>query len=144
MTFYLYEMRHHDPKFNAQRNLQGRTHYVDDDTLKYHKSRVLSTHVLDGGLLLAIVTSDSTDFHNKKREFRYAIFDVFGTCVARPELGLGFKSELLAKKAMFAVAQELNAVALTREGMASRRRAVQRDLKRLSEDIKNLKSAGKV
>ncbi|KAH2035914.1 hypothetical protein KXW51_006159, partial [Aspergillus fumigatus] len=75
----LFRTESHDPKTNAQRNLCGRTHYVDDDNLRFHKSRVISARVVDNGLLFAIVTSDALDFENRKRGFRYVIFDVFGT-----------------------------------------------------------------
>lgn len=37
----LYRNESSDAKTNAQRNLCGRTHYVDEDTLRWHKSRVL-------------------------------------------------------------------------------------------------------
>ena len=75
-----------DPKFNAQRNLAGKTHYVDDDTLRWHKSRVLGTAILHGGLLLRVTCSDALDMHNTKRGYRCAVFDVFGTAVSRPDL----------------------------------------------------------
>jgi len=75
-----------DPKHNAQRNLNGKTHYVDDDTLRWHKSRVLSALELHGGLLFRIVCSDALDMHNTKRGFRAVVFDVFGTTIDRPTL----------------------------------------------------------
>lgn len=75
-----------DPKYDAQRNLRGKTHYVDDDTLRFHKSRVLSSARLEDGLILRIVTSDALDMHNTKRGFRAVCFDVFGTTVSRPSL----------------------------------------------------------
>lgn len=75
-----------DPKYNAQRNLSGKTHYVDDDTLRFHKSRVLSAQAIHGGLLFRIITSDALDMHNTKRGFRAVVFDVFGTTIDRPKL----------------------------------------------------------
>lgn len=74
------------PKYNAQRNLRGKTHYVDDDTLRWHKSRVLDAHTLHAGLLFRIVCCDSLDMHNTKRGFRAVVFDVFGTTIDRPKL----------------------------------------------------------
>ncbi len=35
----LYRSESNNPKWNAQSNLSGRTHYVDEDTLRWHKSR---------------------------------------------------------------------------------------------------------
>lgn len=75
-----------DPKHNAQRNLAGKTHYVDDDTLRWHKSRVLGTTTLHNGLLFRVTCSDALDMNNSKRGFRCAVFDVFGTCISRPAL----------------------------------------------------------
>lgn len=88
----LYRNESSDPKRNAQRNLQGRTHYVDDDTLRFHKSRILSARHVDGGLLFAIVTSDATDYQGKTRGFRYVVFDLFGTVLDRPALEDCYKS----------------------------------------------------
>lgn len=75
-----------DPKHNAQRNLSGKTHYVDDDTLRWHKSRVLGTATLHGGLLFRVTCSDALDMNNTRRGFHCAVFDVFGTTVNRPDL----------------------------------------------------------
>ena len=47
----LYQSESSTPKYNAQRNLQGRTHYVDEDTLKFHKSRIISEHDSCNGLI---------------------------------------------------------------------------------------------
>lgn len=75
-----------DAKYNAQRNLSGITHYVDDDTLRFHKSRLQCASTLANGLLFYICTSDALDMHNTKRGFRYVVFDLFGTTVSRPGL----------------------------------------------------------
>ncbi len=63
----LYEKRHYMPRENAQNNLIGRTHYVDDDSLRFHKSKILSTYVTDGGLLFTLIESCSLDYNNSKR-----------------------------------------------------------------------------
>lgn len=74
----LYRDESSDHKRNAQRNLMGRTHYVDDDTLRFHKSRVLSATVEAGGLLFAIIESCAATYDGSKRGFRPVIFDLFG------------------------------------------------------------------
>jgi len=54
-----------DPKTNAQRNLMGRTHYVDDATLRFHASRVTNNRNnrrADNSLVL----------HGSLRQFRLA------------------------------------------------------------------------
>ena len=102
-----------NPKWNAQRNLSGRTHYVDDDTLRFHKSRVLSARHTDDGLLFAIVTSDALDMHNTKRGFRYVIFDVFGNTLDRPKLEDAFRSSEKATQAMWDALNAIDAKAVT-------------------------------
>lgn len=87
-----------DPKFNAQRNLSGKTHYVDEETLRWHKSRVLSCRPLHGGLLLRIACSDALDMNNTKRGFRAVVFDVFGETVSRPDLEHAAKTKDAAIK----------------------------------------------
>lgn len=81
-----FDTKSSDAKYNAQRNLSGLTHYVDDDTLRFHKSRVQCASTLANGLLFYICTSDALDMHNSRRGFRYVVFDVFGTTVSRPDL----------------------------------------------------------
>ena len=87
-----------DPKCDAQRNLRGKTHYVDDDTLRFHKSRVLSSARLHGGLLLRVTTSDALDPENRSRGYRAVIFDVFGTVIERPTLAEAKKTQAAALK----------------------------------------------
>lgn len=121
----LYRDQTGNPLWMAQRNLAGRTHYVDDDTLRFHKSRVLSCHITDGGLLLAIITSDAADYAGATREFRPVIFDVFGTVIERPKLGEGYKTRAQASKAMWAALNALDAPTITREAAARYQRQVQ-------------------
>lgn len=82
----LYSCKSDDPKRDAQRNLLGRTHYVDDDTLRCYHSRILSAQSMYDGLLFRIVCSDALDMHNTKRGFRAVVFDVFGTVIFRPSM----------------------------------------------------------
>ena len=65
---------------DAKRNLQGRTHYVDDDTMRYFKSRILRSHVSPSGLHYIIQESLPHPDHDK-RVRRNVVFDVFGTVV---------------------------------------------------------------
>lgn len=140
----LYQTESYDVKINAQRNLQGRTHYVDDDTLKYHKSRVMSCHVVDGGLLLALVMSDALDYNNTKRGFRFVVFDVFGNVVERQTFDEAFKTSKAAKAAMWEYLNTVNAVKITREAMKSHAKQVKREHARLREDMKRIKAEGKI
>lgn len=124
----LYRNESGDPKTNAQRNLCGRTHYVDDGTLRWHKSRVLRARVADGGLLFWIITSDALDMNNTKRGFRYVIFDLFGTTLVRPDLEHAFSKRATCEKAMWAALNVIDAVAHTRE-------AIERSIKSYAEEM---------
>jgi len=122
-------------KFNAQRNLSGRTHYVDDDTLKWHKSRVLSARATDNGLLFAIVTSDALDMHNTKRGYRFVIFDLFGHVLERPDLENTFSSSRAAEKAMWKALNAIDAKAHTIKAIAESRKHYAEEMDRLEEEV---------
>jgi len=116
----LYGCESGDPKTNAQRNLVGRTHYVDDDTLRWHKSRICSSGKLHGGLLFRVICSDAMDMHNTKRGFRVAVFDVFGTCVSRPELENASRTSEAAHNV--SMAETIDLMAHYRQAIAERLR----------------------
>ena len=86
---------------NAQLNLEGRTHFASDSSLKYFGSRINSAHETASGLLFYIIESSFLDFDKTKRGFRYAIFDIFGDCVARLDIEAAFKTSEQARKAMY-------------------------------------------
>jgi len=138
----LYRNEASDPKSNAQRNLCGRTHYVDDDTLRYHKSRVISSRHTDGGLLFAVVTSDAKDYENRSRGFRFVIFDVFGNVVQR-DTDQWFRKSEQATKAMWEALNALDAADLTHK--AIERAIVQHasEMERLERDIERLATQDK-
>ena len=110
-----------DAKANAQRNLSGRTHYVDDDTLRYFRARILSTRVVDDGLLFAMVESASGDMNHTTRIFRYVIFDIFGTVIERPDIEASWKSSPPVEKAMWRALNAIDAVKVTREAIERHR-----------------------
>ena len=126
------------PKANAQRNLAGRTHYVDDDTLKYHKSRIMSARALERGLLFGLVTLDALNAENTKRGFRYVVFDVFGYVVARVDLESAYRSRQKAAEAMYAWLETADAAALTRDAIERERRAFDAELTRLNATVNQI------
>lgn len=132
-----------NPRFNAQRNLDGRTHYVDDNTLRWHKSRVLSARSTDNGLLFAITTSDALDMHNTSRGYRYVIFDLFGHVLSRPDLEHAYKRHEQAQKAMWAALDEIDAVAVTREAIAQAERDYARETAELRSEVDKIANQNK-
>jgi hypothetical protein len=130
----LYRNESSNPKTNAQRNLCGRTHYVDDDTLRFHKSRIISARHTDNGLLFAIVTSDALDFDNSKRGFRFVIFDVFGTVLERTKLEYAYRRSDQATKEMWAVLNSIDAKHVTLA-------AIERQERQHAEEMAALRSS---
>jgi hypothetical protein len=70
-------------KHKAQRALMGRTPYVDTDTLRWHKARVLEAFVIHHGLFFVVRESVALDSNNGKRGQRGVVFDVWGAIVHR-------------------------------------------------------------
>jgi hypothetical protein len=138
---YLYENKSSYPLPNAQQNLMGRTHYVDPDTLRFHKSKVLAAHVVDNGLLFAIITSDSLNYENTKRGFRYVIFNLFGTVLDRPKLDEAFKSRDKASKAMWAAINQLDAKQITLDGIANAERHFRMEMDDLRKRLDQMQAA---
>jgi len=139
MNTNLYERKsHYSAKYDAQLNLQGRTYYVDDDTLKFHKAKVLETRAHDNGLLFSIVESCALDPNGHKRGFRYVIFDLFGTVLDRPDLQSTYSSSLRARKAMYEALNKIDAKAITLAGIENRRRVLKLDDDYILERLKRI------
>lgn len=146
----LYERKNDDAKYNAQRNLIGRTHYVDEDTLSFHKSRVLIARAEFGGLLFYIINSDAADMDNTKRVFRGVVFDVFGTVLDRPTLEEGFSTRAGAEKRVDEL--QIDLVAHYRAAIGQQIRSREREVEEfkaaleaisLSAEAKETATAGK-
>ena len=89
----LYKDRYYsDPTAQAQDQLTGRTHYVDPDTLRFHHSRILRARPVCSGLFFRIVESCAADYENKKRVFRFVIFDIWGNVVERQNFDNSYSS----------------------------------------------------
>lgn len=115
-----------DTKYDAQRNLRGRTHYCDEDTLKFHHSRITGGHIEHSGLVYVLTTSDALDMHNTRRGFRSVVFDVFGTVLSRPDLEHASNTSHQAQKV--AEAFECDLLAHYKEAIESRIRNQKQDL----------------
>jgi len=108
----LYKDESYKPKVNAQRNLQGRTHYVDDDTLRFHFSRIRRARPEKDGLLFSIIESVALDYQNQKRGYRYVVFDIFGHVVSRLELEYCVKNLRAAQRELEASLKRIDAIAV--------------------------------
>lgn len=96
----LYQDRYFsNAKHHAQEALQGRTHYVDDSTLKFFSARITEARPIMDGLFYEIMESTSKDMNNTARGFRVVVFDVFGETVYRPDLSELRSTSAAARKA---------------------------------------------
>lgn len=136
----LYESKSSYAKRDAQRNLDGRTHYVEDDTLRFHHSRVLSRRILAEGLFYEICCSDGLDWENRRRGFRVTTFDVFGTALGRPDLEHSSNSSRQAWKA--SEAMDLDAVKHYAEALQSKVHYAQEEVAKLEKSLEAVKGIG--
>jgi hypothetical protein len=67
------------PDYNAERNLDGRTHFCDPATRKAFKSRVLDSGMTEDKLVFWLVESNRSKPFDSARNKRFVAFDVFGT-----------------------------------------------------------------
>lgn len=119
-----YERKNYsNAKYDAQLNLEGRTSYVDDDTLRFHKARIHSTYVADNGLLFALIESVAADPNGRERGFRHVIFDITGRVLNRPSLDSLEKTSDTAIENMWHELNAIDAKAVTREGLEQYERA---------------------
>jgi hypothetical protein len=75
-----------DHKRNAQENLKGRTHYAEEETLRFFHARIVSSAADQNGLFFKMVESIALDYDNNRRGFRVVMFDLFGQVIYRPSI----------------------------------------------------------
>lgn len=134
----LFSEKSSNTKYNAQRNLQGRTHYVDDDTLRFHKSRILSTHVGSNGLIFALIESYSADYNNTRRLFRPVVFDIFGTVISRVDLEEGYKYKQAARSKLTEILNGIDAKAHTLQAIDKQEKAFIEECERMRAKVRGL------
>lgn len=132
---YRFESKSYDAKRCAQLNLEGRTHYADDATLRYFSSRILKTVITDDGLLLAIV--ESYKAYDGKRLFRPVVFNILGQTVDRVNGADGFKTKAQAVAAMWDTLNNVDAVAHTKEALERYIENEASSVNRLLKDLSN-------
>lgn len=116
----LFDDHSYDAKRNAQRNLEGRTHYVDDGTLRYFSARVLSSTEMMSGTFFRIIESSASNWEKTERGVRVVMFDVFGETVYRPDLDGMHRTRQQAEKAFWVWAETFDPFAYYREKLESR------------------------
>jgi hypothetical protein len=67
------------PDSNAERNLQGRSHWADPATRKAFKSRILDSGISHNSLIFWAIESNGSKPYDTKNNKRFIAFDVFGS-----------------------------------------------------------------
>lgn len=137
----LYRERSGYPLSQAQRNLEGRTHYVDDKSIKFHAAKIISCNVLDDGLILGIVESVKAGFNEQEsgRVYRPVFFDVFGNDIYRPDIENSFKTAKQANASFWAQAEMIDAIKATLEGAERKRNLIELELRDYDAFLKELR-----
>lgn len=120
------------PENDAPRNLQGRTHYCDADTMKAFKCRILNAGHTKDGLLYWIVESVNSRPDHGGYTRRAVVFDVFGTIVnERTNMTNGewLKNTRKAENAAFEFIRTFNAQKHTADTLKARARRAVADAK---------------
>jgi hypothetical protein len=134
----LYDSKSYNAKSNAQQNLEGRTHWASNENLKFFGCRISSAHETENGLLFYVIESSFLDFQNTKRGFRYAIFDIFGECVARLDVDNAFSTSDQARKAMWKELDGFDTVAHYRSTLENLINRTEREQERTREALAQL------
>lgn len=141
---YLYQSKTHYPKENAQRNMAGRSHYVDDDTLRFFHSRVLETFVIDGGLAFAIIESYRPEWGSLARRRRGVAWDIFGNELYRPEMNAGFITTLSARNDLFKALDNLDIARITLSANDDQSQYATEDHSRVVSMVQELQKGNKI
>ena len=119
---------------NARQNLRGRTHYVDEDTLRYFKARILDGRKTDDGLLFVLVESVNSKPDHGGLNKRGVVFDVFGTVLT--ERDSWFRTSEQAAKFAREFVAGFDAVKHTRNEIKAK---AKRDVETARETLKALR-----
>jgi hypothetical protein len=135
-----FERHGYDAKHSAQRNLSGRTHYADDDTLKFFHSRINSAWPECNGLILILIESVAADMRNTSRGFRFVAFDIFGTVIERADLETLHKDSGKARAAAETWLAGFDVAAHYRRAIAERADSLDRQARELRSGLAMLES----
>jgi hypothetical protein len=128
---------------NAQQNLQGRSYYVTQDTLRFHRSRVLSCSIEFGGYALSII--ESYAMHDGERRYRGVVFDIIGNVVTRREMADGFKTARAAREDLHRELARIEPriIEITAEAIDTQEDHYAREVDRLRAHLDTLRSAAR-
>lgn len=140
-----FDHQSYDAKYDAQRSLSGKTHYADDDALKYFNARINRSGNAAGGLLFWIIESVAQDPDNQSRTNRFVVFDLFGTVVNdREHLDAGYSSTDRAKRACQEWIESFDVAAHYKAALVDRAERAKRDAADLAKAARAIRLPRKV
>lgn len=135
----LYQTRYTAPKAAAQNALSGRTHYVDDATLRFFHSRILACSAHHAGMFLRVIETVALDYQNTQRGYRVVLFDLTGGTVYHPGLDECHKTKGAAYRAFEAWFATFNPVEHYRALLTARAERTARQAAEMAAVAQNLK-----
>lgn len=134
-----YHSKHYSAaRANAQAMLTGRTHYVDDSTLRYFNSRIVAAQPSTFGLFYRITESCHRSYDGDGRGFRVVLFDLNGQTVYRPDLDSMHSTAAKAEKAFYDWFESFNPQAYYREELAMHAKRAHKRAANLEAAIESL------
>jgi hypothetical protein len=109
MRLHPYRCESAYPEIDAQRNLDGRTHYVDPETLRYFRSKILHAEHVARGMLYVVVESRGIDAKDGRRGMRVVVFNLAGNVVHHSRAAHWFRSTRAARRAIPGILEEIDA-----------------------------------
>jgi len=127
-----------NPTISAQKNLEGRTHYVEPSTLKWHGARILSALPVSDGAFFKIIETVNVDYKNTKRGYRAVVFDIFGTAIYRPSLEETHTNKEKAEKAFYAFFDTFDEIGHYQQALANKITRLNKEAQNLADILKEL------
>jgi hypothetical protein len=109
MRLHPYRCESAYPEIDAQRNLDGRTHYVDPDTLRCFRSKILHAEHVARGMLYVVVESRGIEAKDGARGMRVVVFNIAGNVVHHSRAARWFRSTRAARKTIPGILEEIDA-----------------------------------
>jgi hypothetical protein len=109
MRLHPYRCESAYPEIDAQRNLSGRTHYVDPETLRFFRSRILHAEHVARGMLYVVVESRGIEEKDGRRGMRVVLFNLAGNVLHHSRAATWHRSTRAARRAIPGILEEIDA-----------------------------------
>lgn len=130
----LYTNRRNDATCDAQENLEGRSHYVEPATLRYHHSRIVGGGVHLCGAAYRVLEVTALDYDNSRRGYRAVLFDLTGRTIYHPKLEQCHRTKEQAMRAFWAWFETFDPLEYYRD-------RINEQTRQLTQEVEQLKTA---